>query len=95
MRIFLSSILSIIAFSGCSSSVRPPYSNTDDVTNEMIDQARSLNLAISSESTPVLAKSLSQAKSFCQMGDKDLKVEVRSMKRDSIEVPVIHLRCKP
>jgi len=93
MKFFISIILFSLVLSGCSSTVRPPYTDTDDVTDEMLEYASSLNIDLSEESATVLAKGIYQARQYCQRDNKELEVEVHKKHRKGELVPVIHLIC--
>lgn len=88
-------LVAAVALSGCSSSVRPIYSDTDDVTPEMRVQAESLGLSLSDSGTLILAKSLAQGESYCDMNGKKMTTKVVMKARGDSEVPVIHIQCDP
>lgn len=83
-----------LMLSGCSSSVRPLHSNTDDVSEAMMVRANALGLQLSDTSTPALAKAIVQAEEFCAITHQTLQVNVVQKDRGGTMVPVVHMKCK-
>lgn len=84
----------LLVLAGCSSSVRPLYSDTNDVTPAMLARVEALGLSLSETGSPVLAKGLEQADTFCKMHEKELQITVMHQRRGDAEVPVVHVHCE-
>lgn len=95
MRTIILLLITVLALSGCSSSVRPVYSDTADVSEEMRAQADKLGLSLSETGSLVLAKALAQGEKYCAMSNQNLRAEVVLKERGSETVPVVHIQCVP
>ncbi|MFN3712476.1 MAG: hypothetical protein ACK4SX_02335 [Alcanivoracaceae bacterium] len=93
MRNIILLLIATFALSGCSSSVRPVYSDTADVTEEMRAQADKLGLPLTESGSLILAKALAQGEKYCAMNNQKMQAEVVLKERGSEAVPVVHIQC--
>lgn len=93
MRTIILLLIATFALSGCSSSVRPVYSDTADVTEAMHAQADKLGLPLSETGNLILAKALAQGEKYCAMNNQKMQAEVALKERGSETVPVVHIQC--
>lgn len=93
MRTIILLLIATFALSGCSSSVRPVYSDTADVSEEMRAQADRLGLSLSDNGSLILAKALAQGEKYCAMNNQKVQAEVVLKERGSEAVPVVHIQC--
>lgn len=93
MRTIILLLIATFALSGCSSSVRPVYSDTADVSEEMRAQADKLGLPLSESGSLILAKALAQGEKYCAMNNQKMQAEVVLKERGGETVPVVHIQC--
>ncbi len=86
-------LVAAVAMSGCSATVRPAYSDIDDVTPEMRAQVDKLGLSLSETSSLILAKSLAQGEAYCATNGKKMTTKIVRKPRGWAEVPVVHVQC--
>ena len=95
MRTIILLLMTAFVLSGCSSSVRPVFSDTADVTDAMRARADKLGLSLSETGSLVLAKALAQGEKYCAMSNQNLRAEVVLKERGGETVPVVHIQCVP
>ena len=88
-------LVAAVVLSGCSASVRPVYSDIDDVTPEMRAKADELGLSLSESGSLILAKSLAQGEAYCTMNGKKMTTKVVTQMRGDSQAPVVHIQCDP
>ena len=93
MRTIILLLMTAFVLSGCSSSVRPAYSDTADVTDAMRAQADKLGLLLSETGSLILAKALAQGEKYCAMNKQTMQAEVVMKERGGDTVPVVHIQC--
>ncbi|RJG18415.1 hypothetical protein D4A39_08050 [Alcanivorax profundi] len=84
----------MMLLAGCSGSVRQGPVVEQEISPAMLARTQSLGLPLSSQAMPRLANALAQAQQYCQLDERELKVEVRQQSRGGDSIPVVKVDCE-